>query len=243
MHATTIFAHGAFISDSKWWWDPVRELLEKQGIPSISVDLPSCGEAPPLGDLHTDSAAVKEAIEDVDGPVILVGHSYGGAVITEAAVGQPRVRHLVYIAAIVPDGCSVISSDYVPPGAAPDLDFRPDGTVGDGLEMFKTRVLEGLPDAGLAQGAAQRLTRQAFVAFTQEPEGAAWREIPSTYILCQHDADVPVPQQRMQAARTQSLVEVPTNHFAHLERPDLISDVILGVAEKVHDEGATQVAG
>lgn len=247
MGATVVYVHGAFISDVEWWWRPVGDLLEQRGIASRPVDLPSTGDVAPLGDLYADAEATRQAIDACDGPVILVGHSYGGAVITEAAAGkQDKVAHLVYISAVVPDLVAVAQSDYISeeqranPGA--HLEMHDDGTVSEGAQQYKSRVLQSLPTTEMTDAATSRLTRQSLASFMQPTQGAAWKDIPSTYILCQYDADVPVPQQRIQAARTGNVVEVPTNHFAHLERPELVADVILGVAERLGSEQDSELA-
>lgn len=240
MRPTVVFVHGAFVTDSQWWWHRVDELLTEQGIQSRTIDLPSVGEAPPLGDLHDDSAAVRELIDSIDGQVILVGHSYGGMVISEAGANNPKVGHLLYISAVVPDGWSVIDSDYVSDEKKADpsaeVEIREDGTVGEGQQRFKTKVLESLPNPTMTNEAVRRLSRQSLQSFSQVPDGHAWRDKPSTYILCLDDGDVAIPEQRKQASRTKTTVEVPTNHFAHLERPDLVADVIAKVADQLEKQ-------
>lgn len=231
MSVTVVFVHGAFISDSAWWWGPVAKILAESGIESRTIDLPSCGEAAPLGGLADDTKAVGDLIDSLDGPVIVVGHSYGGAVISGAAVDRKNVAHLVYISAVVPDGTSVVDCGFVPADNVPELDIRDDGTVGEGGQRFKSRVLESLPDADMTEEAVRRLTRQSVASFTDPPTGAAWQTVPSSYIICQFDADVPIAAQRTHAARTNAVHEVPTNHFAHLERPDLVAKVISDVVQ------------
>jgi pimeloyl-ACP methyl ester carboxylesterase len=278
---TIIFVHGAFIWDPDWWWRPVAQRLEQHGIPSRTVQLPSCGPEPPLGDLHDDAAAVCRAIDSVEGPVVLVGHSYGGIVITEAAAGHPGVRHLVYMSAFVPDGTSAVASDFTNPadmrafdltiggrGARAWLGSRMlgltrgranawmipfvsrRGVVGrlaSGMVCWmsgggyatggeggtKSYLLESLPDPALVEGSLRRLTRQSAEAGLQAPRAAAWKEIPSTFIVILNDLDVSVERQRTHARRCTYVVEMPTNHFAHLERPDLVCDALVEVVGRV----------
>jgi pimeloyl-ACP methyl ester carboxylesterase len=233
MTVTIVYVHGAFISDSAWWWAPVAGILSENGIESRTVDLPSCGPAGPLGNLADDTRAVGEMIDSLPGPVILAGHSYGGAVISGAAVGKPNVAHLVYISAVVSDGTSVVDCGFIPADDVPELDIREDGTVGEGAQRFKSRVLESLPNPDMTEEAVRRLTRQSVASFTDAPTGAAWKDVPSSYIVTQFDADVPISAQRTHAARTGAVHEVPTNHFAHLERPDLVAQVIIDIAGKL----------
>ena len=103
MMATVVFVHGACVRDADWWWSRMTAPLAKQGIPSVTVALPSCGEAgDTLGDLFDDVASCRRAIDQVDGPVVLCGHSYGGVVITEAGADE-RVDRLIYVTSVMPD--------------------------------------------------------------------------------------------------------------------------------------------
>lgn len=245
MRATVIFVHGAFISDATWWWHLVAEHLEKKGIASIAVDLPSCSQTPPLGDLsaaeatlHHDADAVREAIAAAESPVVLFGHSYGGAVITEAGVDEPKVRHLVYMSACVLDGTSVMESNFTNPDHNDGFAYHEDGTVDEGEGKTKSGVLGDLPDQELAKEAIKRLTGQSAFPFLQVPNGKAWQHVPSTYFLCTKDEDVAVEAQRTHAARTGGIVEIPTNHFAHLERPDLLCDALVDVVNGIGIDAA-----
>ncbi|MEM7676084.1 MAG: alpha/beta hydrolase [Myxococcota bacterium] len=245
MQPTIVYVHGAFISNSSWWWHRTGDLLKEKGFESRTIDLPSCGPKPPLGDLHADADAVRKLLQEIEGPVILVAHSYGGQVVSEAAVGQKNVKHLVYISAPVNDGVSLGESDFISDekkeNPLEEIDIGDDGTAGEGEGRFKTRVLEAFPDPNMTHEALSRLTRQSLAVFTQPPSGAAWKEIPSTYVVCLEDGDVAVPEQRKQAARTTFSIDVPTNHFPHLERPELVLDIILDIINKVKEK-ETQTA-
>jgi pimeloyl-ACP methyl ester carboxylesterase len=288
---TVVFVAGAFIDDPTWWWQLVAERLAGHGIDSRAVQLPSCGPRPPLGDLHDDANAVRRVVEEIDGPAILVGHSYGGMVITEAGVGLPNVCHLVFMSAFVSDGSCAIGSRFTNPadvlafevaisgrspaarlaGAAlrvteherirPWLQPRAIGLVnGSGRFSYlveqalialngadhgsagegntKTYLLEQLPDPELVEGSLKRLTRQSVKAGLQRPSGLAWKTVPSTFIVILHDQDVSVERQRTHAARCDHVIEMPTNHFAHLEDPDLVCDALLTVAKRISSQGA-----
>ncbi len=100
--ATVVLVHGAF--HGAWCWDRVVPLLEAQGVPVVAFDLPGHGADPrPPGDLHEHGDALRAVLEGIDGPIVVVGHSYGGAVISDGAAGVDGVVHLVYLAAIVAD--------------------------------------------------------------------------------------------------------------------------------------------
>ncbi|HEU4702128.1 MAG TPA: alpha/beta hydrolase [Conexibacter sp.] len=278
MRPTVIFVHGVFIWDPDWWWRPVAERLREHGIESRTVQLPSTGPAAPLGDLRDDTAAVRHAIDAVGGPVVLVGHSYGGMVVNEAAAGHPLVSHLVFMSAFVPDGRCAVRCDFTNPddmaafdhemaGGGPKawigsrllklrggavnalmLDWMiagglrariatavitfmaRGGWVTSGEGGTKSHLLVDLPDPELVRGSLQRLVRQSVICGVQAPKAAAWREKPSTFIVILNDLDVSVERQRAHAARCDQVIELPTNHFAHLERPDLVCDALLQVA-------------
>ncbi|HEY4331918.1 MAG TPA: alpha/beta hydrolase, partial [Ilumatobacteraceae bacterium] len=97
-----ILVHGAW--HGAWCWAALQAELDSRGMPSLAIDLPGHGASgQPFSDLHGDAAAVARLIERLGTPVTLVGHSYGGAVISQAAAGLSAVAHLVYLAAYVPD--------------------------------------------------------------------------------------------------------------------------------------------
>ncbi len=100
--ATVVLVHGAF--HGAWCWDRVVPRLEDAGVAVVALDLPGHGADPaPPGDLHAHADFLRAYLESLPGPVVVVGHSYGGAVISDGAAGVPSVAHLVYLAAIVAD--------------------------------------------------------------------------------------------------------------------------------------------
>ena len=107
-NVTVVLVHGAW--HGAWCWSALQAELDQRGIASIAVDLPGHGASTaPLGDLHGDAAAVAAVVDRIDGDVVLVGHSYGGGVISVAGALSPRVRHLVYLAAYVLDATDSVS--------------------------------------------------------------------------------------------------------------------------------------
>src|SRR3954471_17117003 len=114
--ASIVLVHGAW--HGAWCWDQLLPLLDAAGVEAVALDLPGHGgSAEPFGDLHADADSVRHFLDDGEGPVVLVGHSYGGAVVTDAG-SHPRVRHLVYLCAFQLDegeSCSAAAVD----GAAP----------------------------------------------------------------------------------------------------------------------------
>ena len=179
-----VLVHGAW--HGAWCWSALQAELNKRGVPSYAVDLPGHGVSDrPLGDLHRDAAHVADVIDRLAIDVVLVGHSYGGAVITEAALHTDRVRHLVYLTAFVLDEGESLSSipmlDSAPPqqiiglrGARRTLD---DGTIVlDPVAAIP--ALYGCCEPAVQQAAAARLSPQPKASFAQAVTGASWKRVP-----------------------------------------------------------------
>ena len=230
-----VFVHGALVFDGAWWWHRMVEPLAALGIETRAVELPSC-VAPPvspvgqLGDMHADADAVRAALDEEEGPVVLVGHSYGGVVITDAAAGQESVKHLVYVTSVMPDFGESAASLAGPREPGPWLDPRPeDGTMGIRAELTPDAFLQDCEEAAVA-GALRRLTRQPLAVFGQGPRGVAWREKPSTYVVCAEDRATPPESQREHARRAGKVVELPTGHHPMLSHPELLARVLAEAA-------------
>ncbi len=231
-----VFVHGALVFDGAWWWRRMAEPLAALGLASRAVELPSCGmsaEPDPdaLGDMYDDVAAVRAALDEEDEPVMLVGHSYGGMVITDAAAGRMDVRHLVYVTSVMPQLDEPLSSFGASGGPGPWMDPRPeDGTMGIKAELVPDAFMQDCDDAAVS-GALERLTRQRLAVFGQVPRGVAWQEKPSTYVVCARDRATPPEAQRDHAKRAGRVVEIPTGHHPMLSRPELLASVLTEAAD------------
>jgi pimeloyl-ACP methyl ester carboxylesterase len=219
-----VFVHGAFVRDGAWWWQPTADVLSAHGLRSSAAVLPSC-EAEPRGDLHDDAEAVRALLGASDEPALLVGHSYGGMVISEAAAGHPAAHRLVYVASFLPDVGEALA-DFGTGEPPPWHVSHGDGTAGVREEFVRPRFAQDFDDATYA-GAAARLTAQNEVVFGQRTTAAAWREIPSTYLVCADDLATLPETQRTHAARATDVVELPVPHHPFVTRPDLVADVLL----------------
>jgi len=230
-----IFVHGALVFDGAWWWHRMVEALAAHGLNSRAVELPSCvappvGDVETLGDMYDDADAVRAAIEEENEPVMLVGHSYGGMVITDAAAGHEKVEHLVYLDSVMPGRGETLSSFGGSREPGPWMDPRPeDGTMGLKAEFAPEAFMQDCDEEAVA-GALKRLTRQPLAVFGQAPRAVAWHELPSTYIVCAEDRATPPEVQRGHARRAGKVVELPSGHHPMLSRPELLAKVLAEAA-------------
>jgi pimeloyl-ACP methyl ester carboxylesterase len=222
---TVVLVHGAW--HGPWAWSEVEGQLSDLGVDVVTVDLPSVGaDTSALGGLDEDAAAVREAIDGVDGPVVVVAHSYGGAPTTQGAAGADNVQHLVYLTAFMLDeGESLFG---LVGGVAPDWwEVAEDGgslMPGRAQEIF----FNDLP-AEAADAAAARLEPQSMAAVKDPVSAVAWRDIPSTYVICDLDQAIPVPAQEMLSSRAGAVHRLDASHSPFLSRPGEVVEIIRGV--------------
>jgi pimeloyl-ACP methyl ester carboxylesterase len=221
-----VLVHGGFVDGSGW--EGVTNILKKDGYAVTVVQNPTLS-------LEDDVAVTKRAIAAQKGPVLLVGHSYGGVVITEAG-NDPKVQGLVYVAAFAPDkGESVSSLIKNPPPGAPVPPILPpqDGFLFlDQAKFAASFAADVNPD------------KASFMASSQVPWGlaalngavteAAWKVKPSWYLVAQDDRMIPPPAQRLMSKRAGATVtEVPGSHAVYVSRPAEVAAVIEQAAEGI----------
>ena len=221
-----VLVHGGFVDGSGW--EGVSNILKKDGYAVTVVQNPTLS-------LEDDVAVTKRAIAAQKGPVLLVGHSYGGVVITEAG-NDPKVQGLVYVAAFAPDkGESVSSLIKNPPPGAPVPPILPpqDGFLFlDQAKFAASFAADVNPD------------KASFMASSQVPWGlaalngavteAAWKVKPSWYLVAQDDRMIPPAAQRLMSKRAGATVtEVPGSHAVYVSRPAEVAAVIEQAAEAI----------
>lgn len=230
-----LFVHGALVRDGAWWWRPVADLVrQRTGVTSRAVELPSCGEgASGTGGLVEDAAALRTALDEADGPALVVGHSYGGTVIAEGA-DHPAAQHLLYISSYLPDvgeAQAGIMSGETDPVTIADLGDGTVGVAGYDAASFGARFWADVPDPAIRAQAWERLTPQGVGAFGTPTTRAAWRGRPSTYLVCTDDRSTSVGLQRAHAARATLSVDLPTSHHPFLSRPDLVAEQVRTIVD------------
>lgn len=232
---TVVLVHGAFADASSW--NGVIERLQQQSIGVVAA-------ANPLRSLTGDAASLRDTIAAVDGPVVLVGHSYGGLVITEAGSGNEKVVSLVYVNAFVPEHGQTafdLSSEF------------PGSTLGDALEAHPLSTggvdLVIRPDAFRHQFAADVDERTArLMAATQRPvtqaaltealptSSPAWASAPTWCVFGDADLNIPVAAHRAGAerARAHGVREVAGgSHALPVSQPDAVAETILDAVRAV----------
>jgi len=229
-----ILVHGAW--HGAWCWSALQAELDRRGVPSYAVDLPGQGASTaPLGDLHGDAAHVADVVDRLGTDVVLVGHSYGGAVITEAAVRTARVAHLVYLAAFALDaGESVLGLLRSLPHheVALSAAMRPGVVEGTTVldPVAAVPALYGRCDPTVVRAALARLSPQSMATFTQETTGCPRPRIGSTYVVCTEDEAVHPEHQAAMATRCDTVVRLATDHSPFVSAVAATADVIEAAA-------------
>ncbi len=236
-----VLVHGAW--HGAWCWEHVLDGLAARGIPAVAVDLPGHGDDPgPLGDLHSDAGRVRHVLDNLAPPVVLVGHSYGGAVITEAG-DHPVVGHLVFLCALAPDdGETCMTVAVGRPGAAEiSYEGRPD--LGSGMIVSDDGLVSLEPSLAAAAlyndctheamaWAVSRLGPQPLITLQQAPDAVAWRTRPSTYVVCADDQIVHPDLQRQMAKRCAgTAVEWQSDHSPFLSHPEQVVGLLVELAD------------
>ena len=224
---TVVLVHGAFAESASW--DGVIADLVRDGYPVLAA-------ANPLRGAAGDAAYLASVVRSVTGPVILVGHSYGGTVISQAAVGAPRVKALVYVAAFAPDiGENSEELAVKFPGSTLLASLGPPMRLPSGSDEFYIRQdrfpLQFAADLPLARArllaAAQRPATTE--AFEEKATGAAWKTIPSWWIYGSADRNIPAAALAFMAQRAQArkVVVVPSaSHVVMVSHPHDVSALI-----------------
>jgi pimeloyl-ACP methyl ester carboxylesterase len=235
MPSTIVLVHGAFAESASW--DRVIRELQSAGHDVIAA-------ANPLRGLAADAAAVSDLIRTVDGPVVLVGHSYGGMVISNVAADAGDITALVYVAAFAPEpGESAFTLAQRFPGSTLGDALRPvprsNGTTDLYIarEIFHEQFAADVPAPEAGRMAATQ--RPVSLEALQEPSGERplWKELPSWFLVAAQDRNIPGALQRFMADRAgaRQTVELPSaSHAVAVSNPDATARLILESVAPLH---------
>lgn len=222
-----VLVHGAFADASSW--DGVVKILHKDGYVVIAA-------ANPLRGVRSDGANIASLVDEQKAPVVLVGHSYGGNVITEAATGRSNVKALVYVSAFAPDtGETVAELAGKFPGSTLGAALAPAVSLADGgkdlyilQDKFHAQFAADVPSAQAAlMAATQRPIAEA--ALNEKAGNAAWKTIPSWFVY--GDADENIPPQALafmakRASAKETVVVKSASHVVMVSHPDAVATLI-----------------
>lgn len=214
-----LLVHGG--RTGSWAWERVVPELERAGHAVSVVDLPS---KQPDGTLAADEEAVRNALNAIGEPAVLVGHSYSGMVITGASASNPLVDHLVYVCAALPgEGKSLAETTQREP--TDTVVPAPEIADEDELADFRRDVCNDATDEEW-QSIRSRVGQLAPAVFTAVPSGLGWQEHESTYVVCTLDRIFPPALQRRLAANATTSVELEASHMPMLTKPAELAAII-----------------
>jgi pimeloyl-ACP methyl ester carboxylesterase len=231
---TIVLVHGGY-ADSSCWNDTLQ-ILQDKGYTTI------CGSNPLRG-IPTDAPYIGSLLDSISGPVVLVGHSMGGTVITNAAAGKSNVKALVYISAFVPDVgetqgdlINKFPGSEVLPVSVPVPYIKADGTTGTDLYLSPDGQAAFAADISADQFRLLQATQRPFDAasFVYPTTAAAWKTIPSWGLVAGRDKAIPPAAERWMYSRAnfRKVVEVSTSsHCAMLSHPRTVADLIQDAAK------------
>jgi pimeloyl-ACP methyl ester carboxylesterase len=231
---TVVLVHGAFADSSSW--NGVIALLAAQGVPTLAV-------ANPLRGISFDSAYAASFFAQVPGPVLAVAHSYGGAVVTNAATGAANVRGLVYVAAFAPDEGEVLgavtagSKDSVLNSALVPRQYPTDGGTGTEFFIDPAKAREAFAsDVSDADATSIAVIQRPIseLAFGEPSGPPAWKTLPSWAVVATGDKAAGTDVVRAHAERAGAqITELEGSHVIMVSQPQAVTDVILAALAQV----------
>ena len=226
-----VLVHGAFAESSSW--NGVIAVLEKDGYTVVAA-------ANPLRGVKSDAASVASVVSSIKTPVVLVGHSYGGAVISEAAVGLANVKALVYVAAFAPDAgetAAALSGKFPGSTLGPTIG-APVPLTGGGNDLYIRQdrfPAQFAADVPLAEAKVMAATQRpiADAALAEASGEPAWKTLPSWFVYGDQDRNIPPQAQAFMAERAhskQTVVVRGASHVVMMSHPDAVAKLIEAAA-------------
>ncbi|MDZ4367866.1 MAG: alpha/beta hydrolase [Afipia sp.] len=224
---TIVLVHGAFADSSSW--NSVIANLQKDGYRTVAI-------ANPLRSVSNDARYVSEVVESIEGPVVLVGHSYGGQVISNAAKAHENIKALVYVAAFAPDAGEAAAdlAGKFPGGTLGEALAPPVKLTGGGVDLyidqakFHAQFAHDVPaEAAALMAAGQRPITEA--ALTEKSGEPAWKSLPSYFVYGDGDKNIPAQALGFMAERAGSkrtVVIAGASHVVMVSQPQAVAELI-----------------
>jgi pimeloyl-ACP methyl ester carboxylesterase len=217
---TAVFVHGAW--HDAWCWEFVRARLDEAGVASVAVDLP-------MTTLDADAAVVRHALRSLDDDAVVIGHSWGGSPVTLGASGEGNVRHLIYLCAFMIEAGIPVTDPATRRGTSRAELLE---TVDDKMLINPDLVADAFYNDVSPELAAKAIARlrpfylTGFLPLDTSAK-AAWKTVPTTYVVCTQDKAIHPDDQRDMAKNASEIVEIDTSHSPFLSRPDLVADLVI----------------
>lgn len=222
MNINLLLVHGAWHNGAGF--AALQSELMKIGIDSETVELSSVAKADePIGDMYQDAKIVRDAASKYADGVYVLGHSYGGLSITEGLTGLNNVKGLIYLTAFMLDEGETL---YAACGSQ-DPDWWIRKADGERLNAGRpTEIFYNTCTPEVAAAAAKELRDQSLLSFNQPIKNVSWKELPSTYIICEQDQAIPLFAQEAMSGRAKKVVRINTDHSPFLSAPKELAELI-----------------
>ena len=231
--ATVVLVHGAW--HGPWCFDKVVAGLEARGVPVMTVDRrrlhEASGELRGVTDAEENEAIVRAALDEVSGPVVLLGHSFGGEPITTAPLGNENVQHLVYLTAMMPNTEGTMPDNFVNPELATAVQAGDDGSTTVQADLIRHAFYHQCTDEDYERALGELVRDEAAITFAP-PRDTAYSKIATTYVVCTEDRALLAEGQRELARNADRVVEWETDHSPFLSAPHLMVDLLDDLARE-----------
>lgn len=222
MNSPILLVHGAWHNGAGF--SSLQNELKSLGIDSETVELSSVARpGEPIGDMYQDAKIVRDAVSKYSDGVYVLGHSYGGLSITEGLAGLSNVKGLIYLTAFMLDLGETL---YAACGNQ-DPEWWIRNPNGERLNAARPEeIFYNTCSPELAKSAAVQLRDQSLLSFNQPIKNVAWKEIDSTYIICEEDQAIPLFAQEAMSARAKKVVRIHSDHSPFLSAPKVLAQLI-----------------
>ena len=228
--ATAVLIHGAW--HGPWCWNKVVGGLEARGVPTLCIDRRRGDPLRGADDADENERMTRAQMAAIEGPIVMIGHSFGGNALTVAPLGDERVKHLVYLTAMMPDSEGGYPPELVPPHLLDLLVPARDGSVTVKPESLRNTFYHQCSDEDYEFALASLVPDDLHGATITPPRALAYEKIPTTYVVCTQDRCLTPEGQRIQARRADRVVEWSTDHSPFFSRPELLIDLMDSLARE-----------